>query len=73
LIGLSVFSNVYMSVSLHCPFWLPLRYSLTFICQFPCIVHFWLSLRYSLTFIIYKALHSDSVNGVYAIDKDIYL
>jgi hypothetical protein len=28
---------------------------------------------YSLTFIIYKALHSDSVNGVYAIDKDIYL
>ena len=54
-------------------FWLAFRYSLTFICQFPCIVHFWLSLRYSLTFIIYKALHSDSVNGVYAIDKDIYL
>jgi hypothetical protein len=32
-------------------FWLSIRYSLMFICQFLWIVHFWLSLRYSLTFI----------------------
>ena len=34
LIAPSVFSNVYLSVSLDCPFWLPLRYSLTFIYSF---------------------------------------
>jgi hypothetical protein len=32
-------------------FWLPLQYSLTFICQFLWIVHFWLPLQNSLTFI----------------------
>ena len=31
LIAPSVFSNVYLSVSRDCTFWLPLRYSLTFI------------------------------------------
>jgi hypothetical protein len=34
LIAPSVFSNVYLPVSLDCLFWLLLRYSLTFICQF---------------------------------------
>jgi hypothetical protein len=34
LIGPSVFSNVYLPVSLDCPFLIALRYSLTFICQF---------------------------------------
>ena len=41
LIASSVFSNVYLSVSLDCPFWLPLRYPLTFICQFLWIILFW--------------------------------
>ena len=45
------FSNVYWPVFLDCPFWLPFRYLLTFICQFLSIVHFWLPLWYSLTFI----------------------
>ena len=40
LIAPSVFSNVYLPVSLDCPFWLPLRYSLTFICQCLWIVLF---------------------------------
>ena len=31
---------IMLSVSLDCPFWLPLRYPLTFICQFLWIVHF---------------------------------
>ena len=65
LIAPSVFSNIYLSCvlcTLCCQFlcivlfWLPLRYSLIFICpvscwQFLCIVLFWLPLRYSLIFI----------------------
>jgi len=31
---------IMLPVSLNCPFWLPLRYSLKFICQFLWIVHF---------------------------------
>ena len=40
LIAPSVFSNLYLSVSLDCFFLIPLRYSLTFICQFLWIVYF---------------------------------
>jgi hypothetical protein len=34
LIGFSVFSNVYLPVSLDCPFLIANRYPLTFICKF---------------------------------------
>ena len=47
-------SNTYRVMfcfSSSCVSWLPLQYSLTFICPFLWIVHFWLPLRYSLTFI----------------------
>jgi hypothetical protein len=43
LIAPSVFSNVYLSCvpyvasSLDCPFWLPLRYSLIYICPVSCV------------------------------------
>ena len=51
----SLFSNVYLPVTLDCSFLIALRFSLTFICQCLWIVHYWLHLPFFLTF-IYQCL-----------------
>ena len=63
LIAPSVFSNVYLPVSLDCSFLIALRFSLTFICQCLWIVHYWLHLPFSLTFI--SNLHGLQVYKIY--------